>query len=96
MDAAFIQKFHVFHGQLRNFFLKLSALAFHSRCVSLTGMEQLFLRGNLSRTNSRYIIPGSDWIPVVFSTLSHSSCNVASGWSFTAARMAASAVATEI
>jgi hypothetical protein len=52
-----------------------------------------FFRGNFSRTNSQYIMHGSDLIFVAFSTASHNSCKVASGWAFTAARMVASAAA---
>jgi hypothetical protein len=55
-------------------------------------MERLFFRGNLSRTNSRYIILELDLIFVSFSTRSHNSCKVASGSAVTAARMTASAV----
>ena len=81
----------MFHIQLVDFFSKLAALAFYFRCVSLTGMERLFFRGNLSRTNSRCIMLGADWIFVSFSTSSHSSDKVASGLAFTAARIADSA-----
>ena len=92
IDAGFIQKFEAFHIQLRNFFLKQAPFPFHARCVSLAGMERLFFRGNLSRTNSRYIILGSDLIFVSFATRSHNSCKVTSGCACTAARMAASAL----
>jgi hypothetical protein len=47
----------------------------------------------LSRTNSRCIMLGADLIFVSCSTNSHNSSKVASGCAFTAARMAASAVA---
>jgi hypothetical protein len=56
-------------------------------------MERLFFRGKLSRANSRHIMLGSDWICASFATFSHSSCKVASGWAFTAARMTDSAAA---
>ena len=91
--AGFIQKLKVFHLQLTHLFSKLAALAFHSRSVPLAGMERIFFRGNFSRTNSRCIMLGADLIFVSFSTASHSSCKVASGWAFTAARMATSALA---
>jgi len=93
IDAGFIQKLEAFHIQLRNFLLKHPALPFHPRRVALAGMERLFFRGNLSRTNSRYIILGSDLIFVSFSTRPHNSCKVASGCAFTAARMTAAALA---
>jgi len=93
IDAGFIQKFEVFHLQLRDFFSKQAALPFHTRRVALAGMERLFFRGNLSRANSRHIMLGSDLIFVSFSTSSHNSCKVASGCACTAARMTASALA---
>jgi len=92
--AGFIQKFEVFHLQLRNFFLKPAALAFHPRRVPLAGMERLFFRGNRRRTNSRDIILGSDLILVFCSTTSHNSCKIPSGCAFTAARITASAAAS--
>jgi len=91
--AGFIQKLEVFHLQLTHLFSKLAARAFHSRRVPLAGMERLFFRGNFSRTNSRCIMLGAALILVSFSTIAHNSSKVASGWAFTAARMAASAVA---
>src|SRR5512133_402496 len=91
IDAAFIQKFEVFHRQPCDLFLKLPALAFHPRRVPLAGIERLFFRGNFSRTNSRCIMLGADLIFVSFSTHSHNSGKVASGCAFTAARMAPSA-----
>jgi hypothetical protein len=56
-------------------------------------MERLFFRGNFSRANSRHIMLRSDLIPVSFSTCSHNSARVASGWAFTAVRITASAAA---
>ena len=91
--AGFIQKLKSFYIQLRDFLLKHPALPFHPRRVPLTGMERLFFRGNLSRTNSRCIILELDLIFVSFSTCSHNSCKLASDCAFTAARMTASALA---
>ena len=92
--AGFIQEFEAFHIQLRDFFLKQLALAFHTRRVPLAGMERLFFRGNFSRANSRHIMLGSDLIFVAFSTCSHNSCKVASGCALTAARITASTTAS--
>ena len=91
--AGFIQKLKSFHIQLGDVLLKHPAFPFHPRCVPLAGMERLFFRGNLSRTNSRYIILELDLISVSFSTRSHNSRKVASDCAFTAARMTASALA---
>ena len=91
IDARFVQKLEPVHIQLCDFFSKEAALPFHARRVPLAGMERLFFRGNLSRTNSRYIMLGSDLIFVFFSTNSHNSCKVASGCAFTTSRMTASA-----
>jgi hypothetical protein len=91
VDTGFIEKFEVFHIQRADFFPKPAALAFHLRCVSLAGMKRLFFRGNFSRTNSRHTMLVLDLIFVFFSTASHSSCKVASGCAFTAARRAPSA-----
>ena len=63
IDAGFIQKFEAFHIQLGDFFSKQAALPFHARRVALAGMERLFFRGNLSRTNSRYT-PHLRWVQV--------------------------------
>ena len=94
IEAGFIEKFEVLHIQLCYGFPKLAALALDLRRVPLAGMERLFFRGSFSRTNSRCIILGADLIFVSFSTASHNSCNVTSGCALTAARMAASAVAS--
>lgn len=91
--AGFVQEFEMFHIQLVDFFSKLAALAFYFRCVSLTGMERLFFRGSFSRTSSRCIMLGADWIFVSFLIISHSSGKVASGLAFTAARISAWALA---
>jgi len=85
--ARFVEKFESLNFQRRDFFLKPGTLPLHARGVTLAGVKRLFFSGNFSRANSRHIMLGSDLILLSCSTRPHKSCKVASGCSFTAARI---------